>query len=337
MGGLQRCPTPGRFRHEPGTYSVSGFLEGVLDQSLEGQRLDRALAIHFPDYTRSFLQQLIREGRVRVDGREVAPRTPVRGGEAVRIELPEVEVDPRRAQPVPVDVVHADSHLLVVNKPAGLVVHPGAGNPDGTLLNGLLNIDPGLFALPRAGIVHRLDKDTSGLMVVARNETTRQALIEALSAHRVRRVYQAVVQGVLITGGRVDAPIGRHPGNRLKMAVSGRGKPAVSHYRVIARFRGHTHLEVRLETGRTHQIRVHMAHLGHPLLGDPLYGGRPRLPAGLGETARAAVAAFGRQALHAAELSFDHPASGEPLHFQVPLAADIETLLEVLAADCEQA
>src|SRR5688572_4527102 len=247
-----------------------------------GKRFDQALAEMFPDYSRSRLAEWIRSGDARLDGETVRPRDPVRGGERVSLSLrTEVETD---AQPeaIALDIVHEDEDVLVINKPAGLVVHPGAGNPRGTLVNALLHFDPRMAELPRAGIVHRLDKDTSGLMVVARSLRAHAALVEQLSERKVHRQYLAAVVGPMIAGGTVSAPIGRHPTDRVRQAVvaEGAGRDATTHYRVRERFRAHTLVECRLETGRTHQIRVHMAYVKHPIVGDPLYGGSFRQPKG---------------------------------------------------------
>ena len=236
---------------------------------------------------------------------------------------------------MPVAVLYEDADLLVVDKPAGLVVHPAAGNPDRTLVNALLHRDPDLARLPRSGIVHRIDKDTSGLLVVARTLRAHRSLVEQLREHAVVREYEAVAMGVLTGGGTVDAPIGRDPRHRTRMAVVAGGRPAVTHYRVVARFRAHTHVRVRLETGRTHQVRVHLAHLHHPLVGDPVYGGRLRIPAGCSPELAEALRAFRRQALHAARLELTHPANGAPLHWESPLPADLRALLASLAKDLE--
>jgi 23S rRNA pseudouridine1911/1915/1917 synthase len=240
-------------------------------------------------------------------------------------------------QDIPLLLVHEDRHLLVVNKPAGLVVHPGAGNPDSTLQNALLALDPKLARLPRAGIVHRLDKDTSGLLVVARTLAAHTALVRMLEDRAIHREYEAVCRGVMTAGGTVDAPIDRHPTDRVRMAVRQGGRESVTHYRVIRRFRAHTHVRVQLETGRTHQIRVHLAHAGFPIVGDRVYGGRLALPRGAGEALRQALRDFPRQALHAARLEFAHPVTGKPVACVAPLPADMQELLRVLAADAAAA
>lgn len=307
--------------------------ELVLPESVAGQRLDQALALLLPDYSRSRLKAWIDAGDVSVDGKACRPRDVVAGGERVKVVArfePQGEV---RAQPIALAVVHEDADLLVVDKPAGLVVHPGAGNPDRTLQNALLAHDASLAALPRAGIVHRLDKDTSGLLLVARTPAAHTALVRMLEARDIHREYQAVCCGVMTAGGTVDAAIGRHRADRLRMAVREGGRDAVTHYRVIRRFRAHTHLRVQLETGRTHQIRVHLAHVGYPIVGDPLYGRRLALPRGASDEFVAALRGFRRQALHAARLELAHPRTGRALAFEAPLPADFQALLAALARD----
>lgn len=310
-------------------------LAARIPETAAGQRLDQVLAELFPDYSRSRLQQWIRAGAVQVDGAQRKGKERVLGGERVVIAAELEEDTGVIAQDIALDLVYEDQDLLVLDKPAGLVVHPAAGNPDGTLQNALLHYDPALATVPRAGIVHRLDKDTSGLLVVARNLTAHTALVAQLQARSVRREYLAVVWGLLIAGGTVDAPIGRHHTDRKRMAVTSFGKPAITHYRIEARYRAHTLVRVNLETGRTHQIRVHMAHIRHPLLGDPVYGGRPRVPAGMSAAARAAVQDFKRQALHATRLSLRHPASGEIMEWHSPLPADMVALIAALEMDLE--
>jgi len=308
-----------------------------IPESMRGRRLDQALAELVPDYSRSRLQQWIRAGQVTLDDRIPEVRQRVLGGESIRIEAGMVEQVASLPEDIPLDLVYQDTDLLVLNKSAGLVVHPAAGNPAGTLLNALLHFDAGLARLPRAGIVHRLDKQTSGLMVVARTLAAHRQLVDDLQARRVRREYLSVVQGVLTAGGTVNAPIGRHPVDRKRMAVVSGGREAVTHYRVVERYRAHSLLRVRLETGRTHQIRVHMAHARCPVVGDPVYGGRPRPPRGAGEALQDALRRFRRQALHAERLELAHPASGETLAWQAPLPADMAALIEVLRADAREA
>jgi 23S rRNA pseudouridine1911/1915/1917 synthase len=302
---------------------------------MAGQRLDQVLALLLPEYSRSRLQAWIRDGRVAVDGARLAASGRLRGGEEICVQVPQRSSDAAPAgEALALDIVHEDAELLVVNKPAGLVVHPGAGNPAGTLMNALLHHDPGLADLPRAGIVHRLDKDTTGLLLVARTLQAHKRLVEQLAAREVHREYLALVQGQIIAGGTVDAPIGRHRQDRTRMAVSQGGREAVTHYRVARRFARHTLLRVMLETGRTHQIRVHLASIGHAVVGDPTYS-RLRLPAGASADCVAALGAFRRQALHAARLQLAHPISDEPLEFSAPLPADMAELLDVLGRDTE--
>ncbi len=310
-------------------------LQVTIPDTLRGRRLDLVLAELVPEYSRSRLQQWIRAGQVTLDERVAQVREKVSGGEVVRIEAELIEQTGAEPQPIALDVRHADADLLVINKPAGLVVHPAAGNPAGTLLNALLHHDPALAALPRAGIVHRLDKGTSGLMVVARNLTAHKRLVDALQARRVRREYLAVVNTVLTGGGTIDVPVGRHPVDRKRMAVTPGGKEAVTHFRVEERYRAHTLVRVSLATGRTHQIRVHMAYNHTPVTGDPVYGGRLRLPAGASPDLRAALAAFKRQALHATRLELQHPASGETVGWEAGLPDDMACLVNVLREDAE--
>ncbi|MFC5435905.1 23S rRNA pseudouridine(1911/1915/1917) synthase RluD [Rhodanobacter umsongensis] len=309
--------------------------EAEVPLAAAGRRFDQALAEMFPDYSRSRLSGWIKSGAVTLDGAQAPPRQLLRGGEQVRLQV-ELETEVTSApEDIALNIVHEDEHLLVLNKPAGLVVHPGAGNPAGTLLNGLLHHYPKLAELPRAGIVHRLDKDTSGLMVVAKTLPTCTALIDLLSRHEVERQYEAVVLGTMVSGGTVDEPIGRSMGDRLRQAVRDEedGKRAVTHYRLRERFRAHSLLQCQLETGRTHQIRVHLAHVGHPLIGDPLYGGGLKLPKGASPELIAVLRGFRRQALHAEKLSFLHPATGEALSFTAERPADQLALIEALRAD----
>ena len=310
-------------------------LYAQVEPEQAGQRLDQALAKLFPDYSRSRLQQWVKEGLVTVDGQTCRPRDKVRGGEQIKLEArleEQVECNP---QSIPLDLIYEDEQLLVINKPAGLVVHPAVGNRDGTLQNALLNYDGSLIQLPRAGIVHRLDKETSGLLVIARTQMAHKNLVEQLQAREVKREYRAVVRGVLVAGGTVDAPVGRHPVNRVKQAVVPDGKMAITHYRVLERFAHHSYLRVNLETGRTHQIRVHMAHVRHALVGDPVYGGRLQIPAGASYEMEHALRRFKRQALHARRLGLHHPASGEWVEWEVPVPQDMADLLEVLRVDAE--
>lgn len=302
---------------------------------LGGQRLDQVAAQLFSDHSRSRLAGWIKDGRLKVDGAVLRPRDIVHAGS--RLEL-DVELEAQGewvAQDIELDIVYEDDHILVIDKPTGLVVHPAAGHQDGTLLNALLHHVPHLANVPRAGIVHRLDKDTTGLMVVAKTLEAHTNLVAQLQARSVSRIYEAIVTGVIVAGGTVDAPIGRHGVQRQKMAVIETGKVAISHYRVLERFRAHTHTRVKLETGRTHQIRVHMTHIGHPLVGDPTYGGRFRIPPGASPTLVESLRNFPRQALHARFLELDHPATGVRMKWESPLPDDFTWLLSLLRQDNE--
>jgi len=305
----------------------------VVPAEMAGRRLDQAAAALLPEYSRSRLKAWIDSGEMTLGGERVEPKRKVRGGEEIVLDAELEPAVPLESEPIPVTVRYADDALLIVDKPAGLVVHPGAGNPSGTLQNALLHLDPALAALPRAGLIHRLDKDTSGLLIVARTLEAQHKLAALLERREIHRTYRAVCQGVLTGGGTVDAPIGRHPRDRLRMAIVDGGRPAVTRYRVVERFRAHTYIEVELETGRTHQIRVHMASLRAPIVGDPLYGGRPRFPRQPTERLRATLERFPRQALHALRLELEHPLTGEPIVAESPLPADIEELLAALRED----
>ncbi|MCG6900994.1 MAG: 23S rRNA pseudouridine(1911/1915/1917) synthase RluD [Gammaproteobacteria bacterium] len=311
-------------------------IELTVPGEMRGRRLDQVLAELVNEYSRSRLQQWIRGGQVLLDGRLPQAREKVVGGEKVCINAVVEEQTTSEAEPITLDIVHEDADLLVINKPAGLVVHPAVGNPAGTLLNALLHHDARLAALPRAGIVHRLDKSTSGLMVVARNLASHKRLVEALQSREVKREYLAVVNSVLTAGGSIDAPIGRHPVDRKRMAVVSGGKESRTHYRVEERFRAHTLVRVQLETGRTHQIRVHMAYRHYPIVGDPVYGGRLRLPKSADEHVIAVLSGFRRQALHATRLSLDHPGRDERLSWQAEVPPDMTELVEALRYDARQ-
>ena len=308
-------------------------LQAQVPTELGGLRLDQAVAKLFPDHSRSRLQGWIKSGELQVDGNQWRPRDKLLGGEQVEIKA-EIEVEGRwLPEDIALDVVFEDEQILVLNKPAGLVVHPAAGHQDGTLLNALLHHCPEIGAVPRAGIVHRLDKDTTGLMVVAKTLEAQTDLVAQLQAREMGREYEAIACGVMTGGGCVDEPMGRHPKQRQKMAVHPMGKEAITHYRVLEKFRGHTHIRLKLETGRTHQIRVHMAHLHYPLIGDPLYGGRMRQPKGISAQLQQLLREFNRQALHAKRLELFHPTSGEQLEWEVPLPADMLGLLDELKRD----
>jgi 23S rRNA pseudouridine1911/1915/1917 synthase len=319
----------------PTPESATEFREHALTLPAEaaGLRFDQALARALPQYSRARLAAWIGAGAVEVDGRPLRGKDKVLGGEQVRIraQLPaEIGVTP---EAIPLTVVFRDRSLLVIDKPAGLVVHPGAGNARHTLQNALLALDPQLARVPRAGLVHRLDKDTSGLLVVARTLEAHSALVAALAAREITREYLAIVTGVMTGGGTVDEPIGRHRTQRVRMTVRADGRAALTHYRVARRFRAHTLVRVTLETGRTHQIRVHLAHIGFPLVGDPLYGGRRRIPAGISAELASELRGFPRQALHAARLKLAHPVTGRELEWQAPPPADLQQLLAALETD----
>lgn len=308
-------------------------LQASVPFELSGSRFDQIAAELFPEYSRSRLQTWIKEGTLTVDGAVRKPKEKLNGGEELKVETKVENSDEWEAQDIALDIVYEDDDILVINKPAGLVVHPAAGHQNGTLLNALLHHSPEMAHLPRAGIVHRLDKDTTGLMVVAKNLIAQNALVEQLQERTMGREYEAVAIGVMTGGGKVDAPIGRHQKDRKRMAVVDGGKPAVTHYRVLERFRGHTHIRCKLETGRTHQIRVHMSHISYPLIGDPVYSGRMKLPAGCTGELKLALRKFNRQALHAKRLELWHPATGDLMEWEIDLPEDIQALLEELEAD----
>ena len=294
-------------------------LKTTIPAHLDNKRLDQALAELFPEYSRARLQAWIKAGQVTINGNTLKPRDKIHTGQNIIVN-PIIEPQERwEAQQIPLDIIYEDDDIIIINKPPGLVVHPGAGTRDKTMLNALLHHAPELAKLPRAGIIHRLDKDTSGLLVVARNLKSHTKLVTELQHHNIKREYEAIVVGVMTAGGTVDAPIGRHPKDRKRMAVVPSGKPAITHYRVIKRFKAHTHIKVMLETGRTHQIRVHMAHIHYPILGDPVYGGN-----------KAKYKNFPRQALHAKCLGLIHPATGEQMEWQAPLPDDMQGLLKKL-------
>ncbi|MBE2898308.1 23S rRNA pseudouridine(1911/1915/1917) synthase RluD [Pasteurellaceae bacterium 20609_3] len=307
-----------------------------LDPQQLGLRLDQVLAEKLPDYSRSRIKTWIEQDLVSVNGVVVnKPREKMMGDERIVVRV-QVEDENRFVpQNISLDIVYEDDDLIVINKPAGLVVHPGAGNPDGTVLNALLYHYPPIAQVPRAGIIHRLDKDTTGLMVVAKTIPAQTRLVSALQKRKITREYEAIAFGIMTKGGTVDEPMARHATKRTQMAVHPMGKPAVTHYRIMARFRNYTRLRLRLETGRTHQIRVHMAHIAHPLLGDPVYGGRPRPPKNASEDFLAVLRNFKRQALHAVMLRLEHPITGEAMEWFAPLPEDFVQLVEALKADYE--
>lgn len=305
-----------------------------VPESYLGLRLDQAIAQLFPAYSRSRLKTWIEAGQVKVNGKVVTkPKEKMMGDELIEIDA-EIEAEVwHQPEKIALDKAYEDEHILIINKPRDLVVHPGAGNPSGTLLNALLYDYPQLQNVPRAGIVHRLDKDTTGLMVVAKTIEAQTRLVESLQLREITREYEAIAMGIITAGGTIDEPIARHATKRTHMAVFPTGKPAVTHYRVMEKYRQHTRLRLRLETGRTHQIRVHMAYKAHPLVGDPLYGGRERLPKGASEDFQQQLRHFDRQALHATMLRLFHPITGEQMEFHAPLPDDMQQLVKAFQED----
>lgn len=306
-------------------------LHTIIPSHLKGVRLDIALADLFPQYSRSQIQTWIRSGQVMVNGHPpLRARDKVETNQAIEIKA---ELEPKEsweAQPIPLDIIYQDEFLLIINKPAGLTVHPGAGNRDRTLVNALVNYDANLALLPRAGLIHRLDKDTSGLLVIARTLEAHNQLVSAMQAREIKREYLAVVNGVMISGGCINVPIGRHPTHRTRMAVTDNGREAITHYRVLERFQAHTLLHIQLETGRTHQIRVHLTHLGYPIIGDRTYNKYRTIAEKLPEKVKKNLAQIKRQVLHACDLSLVHPITNKLLHFQSPPPADMAELIHTL-------
>lgn len=311
-------------------------LKSEISATQTGLRLDQALAELFPDYSRTRIKEWILFGAVYVDGLKVdRPREKVLEGQQIEIEATIEEEVKAQAQAIDLNIVYEDEHIIIINKQAGLVVHPGAGNSDGTLMNALLHHCPEIEHVPRAGIVHRLDKDTTGLMVVAKTVEAQTHLVAAIQARDFTREYEAIVMGTMTAGGLVDEPIGRHESKRTHMAVIRGGRPSVTHYRVAEKFRCHTRLRLRLETGRTHQIRVHMAHIGHELVGDPVYGGRPRLPKAASPEFIEVLKNFKRQALHAVRLELAHPITCEIMSWTAPVPEDMKVLAQAMRQDLE--
>jgi len=302
----------------------------IIPERMIGNRLDASLSEMLPDYSRSKITTWIKSGDALINQKTFKPKDKVSGSEIVFLTLNQKQSNDWIAEEIPINIVYEDEDIIVINKQFGLVTHPGAGNWSGTLANALLYYDPALASLDRAGIVHRLDKNTSGLMVIARNEKSQKLLVEQLQSHSVDREYSAIVYGHMIAGGTVDDPIGRDPKDRVKQAVSMSGKDATTHYRAIDRFKSHTHVKAILETGRTHQIRVHLSHVGHSLIGDPMYGGRVRFPKKASEELKDSLLNFNRQALHSKKLTLTHPISGELMSWKAPLPDDMSGLLEVL-------
>jgi len=312
-------------------------LQQQVTEQLSGLRLDQAAVELFPDYSRGRLQHWIKQGELTIDGRRAKPSVRVAGGELLRIEARLIADGEVEAQDIPLEVIFSDAHLLVLNKPAGMVVHPAAGNPDGTLQNALLNYDPDLEGIPRSGIVHRLDKDTSGVMVVARSLKAHASLVNQLQTRSMSRIYEAVVKGETPTGGTINVAIDRNPRDRKKMAVIKTGRDAISHYKLLHRLPGTSHVQVSLESGRTHQIRVHMTHIGHPVVGDLLYGRGPIKQKGMPPAAVKAINDFPRQALHARTLKLIHPEDQQVREFQSPVADDMQGLIDLLSTAIKDA
>lgn len=310
--------------------------EEIVSPEYHGLRADVVLAQLFPEYSRSQLSNWLKDGSIKFDDRQYKPKEKIFGGEKITMNVVfEDNTDNARAENIPLDIIFEDEYLLIVNKPTGLVVHPGAGNAQHTLVNALLHHDKELHHLPRAGIVHRLDKETTGLLIVAKTLATHTSLIRQMQAREIQRHYVTLVHGHVIGGGTIDTFYGRHPRSRLKMAVCEHGKQAITHYSVRKHFLGFTLLDIRLMTGRTHQIRVHMSHINHPVVGDPLYSGRNRVPAGISDTLREGLQNFKRQALHAGFLSFAHPETSEQLNFTAQIPVDFKVLLTLLDESCD--
>jgi len=302
----------------------------IIPERMTGDRLDAALSEMLPDYSRSKITAWIKSGDALINNKAFKPKDKVNGSQIVFLSLNKKQNNDWSAENIALNIVFEDEDIIIINKPFGLVTHPGAGNWNGTLANAMLYYDPELSKLDRAGIVHRLDKNTSGLMVIARNEKSQKYLVEQLQSHSVVREYSAIVYGHMISGGSVNDPIGRDPKDRVKQSVSSNGKDATTHYRVINRFKSHTHVKAILETGRTHQIRVHLSHIGYPLLGDSMYGGRVRFPKKASEILKESLLGFKRQALHSKKLTLNHPSSGELMSWKAPLPDDMLELLDIL-------
>lgn len=312
------------------------YHKNKVSGSSSGDRLDIVLSRMFPDYSRSRLQKWIKQEKVRVDGEICRARDSVFEGQTIELWASLEPAQQWQPQELPLDVVFEDEHLIVINKPVGLVVHPGAGNKEGTMSNALLHHYPELTSVPRAGVIHRLDKDTTGLLVIARTVVSHKHLVEQLQRREFERKYIALCNGQMISGGSVDQPIGRHPLQRVRMAVTPAGKEAITHYTVLERFRFHTLIQCQLETGRTHQIRVHMAYIRHPLVGDPVYGGRLKIGSGCSQDFADRLRSFKRQALHAWQLGLVHPFTGETMHWELEIPADMQDLIDAARQDTHQ-
>jgi len=313
------------------SYSIK--LNIIVPENLTGKRLDQALAILLPDYSRARMQSWIKTGQVTVDDKILKSNARVHANQKIIINAVMFNEENWEAQDIPLNIVYEDEAVIIINKPVGLVVHPAVGNPDKTLVNALLNHAPELAVLPRAGIIHRLDKDTSGLLIVARSLKAHAKLVAELQERKIKREYEAIVNGVMTAGGTIDMPIGRHSRDRKRMAVTDSGKAAVTNYRIIQKFRFHTYVKVFLQTGRTHQIRVHMAHINYPIVGDQIYGGRLKLPPKISSELMHILQNFKRQALHACRLELVHPITNKTMEWQAPLPNDMQQLLQALVAD----
>lgn len=307
----------------------------IIPDELSGKRLDQALAELLPEHSRARIQNWIRDDFVQIDKKAMRPRDKVHGGEKVEIRA-EIESQISAApEDIPLEIIFEDEHLIVINKPAGLIVHPGAGNPKHTLMNALLHYDQQLEQVARAGIVHRLDRDTTGLLVVARTPQSHTSLANQLQARKIHRGYLVIVSGIMTAGGTVEQPIGRHPKNRTKMAIVKNGRPSTTHYRIIKKYKHHTQLQINLETGRTHQIRVHLSWLHYPIIGDPLYGAKKPLVKGMDPKLASYISAFPRQALHARTIQLLHPLSNEMMEWQAPIPEDMKELIKTLELDAK--
>ena len=305
-------------------------LQIIISEEHSGKRLDQALSQLVPEHSRSRIQSWIKAGDVSVNKSTYKQRSEVHVGDVIIVDTDIKNIDKHQAEAINLDILHEDEALIIINKPAGLIVHPGAGNPNHTLVNALLNFDENLGAIPRAGIIHRLDKDTTGVLVVARTLESHTYLVDQLQKRDIKREYQAVVCGQLTSGGSIGNKMSRHPKQRIKMAVTNTGKTATTHYRIIKKYEHYTHLHVQLETGRTHQIRVHMSHIKHPIIGDPVYGNNKSIRKGVDSSLRDFILNFSRQALHAFSLELTHPVSKQEMKFVAELPDDIKTLIDAL-------
>ena len=311
-------------------------IDTVIPDEMSGKRLDQALAVLLPEHSRARLQSWIRNGFVQIDKKPMRPRDKVRGGERIEIRAEIEAQNSASPEDIPLEIVYEDEHLIIINKPADLVVHPGAGNPQHTLMNALLHHDQQLGQVPRAGIVHRLDKDTTGLLVIARTPQSHTYLVDQLQTRSIHREYETIVNGIMTAGGTIEQAIGRHPRHRTRMAVVKSGRPATTHYRIIKKYRHHTRLQVNLETGRTHQIRVHMAWFHYPVVGDPVYGTMKQLIKGMAPDLANIITAFPRQALHARAIKLAHPQSNELMEWKVPIPEDMKALINALETDAKK-